>query len=281
MKFIFGKKLVDQNEVAIGYNDLALLRGYGLFDFFRYVNFQPLFIDDHLERLYRSADRLRLRCPIGRRQLKMLIHRMIRENGMKDGAVRMILTGGYTENAWSISRPNFYATNEPVRFPDAHHYEKGIKLLSESYLRDVPDVKTINYLMGIYRQPELDAAGAFDLLFHQDERISELTRSNFYIVDEGGTIKTPVRDILQGVTRKHLLKFASEHYPVMETDITLNDLKTVKEAFITGTTKKVLAVRQVDDRVIGEGQPGPVTLDLMKRFELYCKAWTDKEDSFN
>ncbi|HUC82493.1 MAG TPA: aminotransferase class IV, partial [Flavisolibacter sp.] len=71
--------------------------------------------------------------------------------------------------------------------------------------------------------------------------------ANFFLVTEEGRLVTPSKNILQGITRKKLLEMAGDFYPVEERDITLDELKTAREAFITSTTKQILPVRQIDE----------------------------------
>ncbi len=104
-------------------------------------------------------------------------------------------------------------------------------------------------------------------------KISELTRSNFFIVDKDNTIITPGDGILKGVNRKHVITLASQHFSVVERDLFMDELATAREAFITGTTKKVMPVYQVDDMFIGKGTRGPVTEELQKLYDNYLREY--------
>ena len=96
-----------------------------------------------------------------------------------------------------------------------------------------------------------------------------MTRSNFFIIDQNDKIITPGNGILKGINRKHVLNVARDHFEVEERDLLIEELKYAKEAFITGTTKKVMPVRQVDDIVIGNGKPGWNTKELQDMYEIY------------
>jgi D-alanine transaminase/branched-chain amino acid aminotransferase len=149
---------------------------------------------------------------------------------------------------------------------------EGIKLISHEYLRDLPEVKTINYLMGIYKLPEVQSKGAVDLLYHWKGKISELTRSNFFIVDQYDRIITAGDGVLKGVNRKHALEVARKHFEVVERDLFMKELNQAKEAFITGTTKKVMPVVQIDDIRIGSGKPGAITMELQQLYDEHIAA---------
>ena len=127
--------------------------------------------------------------------------------------------------------------------------------------------------MGIYHLPDIQAAGALDLLFHWNGKISELTRSNFFIVDQNDRIVTAGKGVLKGINRKHVLQLAREEFEVEERDIFMNELPAAREAFLTGTTKKVTPIVQIDDIVIGDGRPGPVTQRLQQMYDEYIEQY--------
>jgi len=272
-KCILNDQVMDLEKAHVHISDLALLRAYGIFDFFRLVDLKPLFFDDHIERFFNSADKLRLKCPVGRKNLKKMILEIIEENNILNSGLRLVLTGGESPNGYTIGEPTLFVINEPINPLPEDHFSKGIKLISHEFLRDIPEVKTINYLMGIYKLPEIQEKGALDLLFHWEGKISELTRSNFFIVDKKGKIATPGEGVLKGINRKHVLEVARKEFEVEERDIFMEELKNAKEAFITGTTKKVMPVTQVDELKIGDGTPGDITIKLQEMFAGYVEEY--------
>ncbi len=269
LKFILNDQIVDQDKALIHVSDLALLRAYGVFDFFRLVNLTPLFFDNHIDRFFNSAHSLRLKCPLDKVQLKTLILKLISLNKINNSGIRIVLTGGESPNGYSIGDPKLFVINEPINPLPEDDFKKGIKLVSHKFLRALPEVKSINYLVGIYNMPKAQKAGATDLLFYWDDKISELTRSNFFIVDQNDKVITAKDGILKGVNRQHVLDIATSKFIVEERDLFMQELSTAKEAFITGTTKKVMPVKQIDDLVIGNGNRGQVTYELQKMFEQF------------
>ena len=115
--------------------------------------------------------------------------------------------------------------------------------------------------------------GAEDVLYHWDGLVSESSRSNFYIVKDG-IISTPDKHILLGITRKHLLDVAGN---VQIRPISLEEVWEADEAFISATTKILLPVTQIDDRKIGAGKVGKVSLDLMAKFREREKAYLNSK----
>jgi branched-subunit amino acid aminotransferase/4-amino-4-deoxychorismate lyase len=270
-RYILNDSLVAKPEAKIAVSDLALLRGYGIFDFFRLEGLKPLFLEDHLDRFFRSAARLRLPSPVAREGLRSLVLAMIRENKMKDSAVRIVLTGGDSSDGYSIGAPTLIGINEPVARPAHTYLENGIKVMPCAYVRDIPDVKTLNYSMGIYMQPDIAAVGASDVLYHFQGQVSELSRSNFYIVTQSGTIVTPDKNILPGITRKKILQIAQQEFDVEERTLYLDEVYAASECFISGTTKTVMPVTQVGDHTIGTGKPGKCTRKLQGQFAEFVQ----------
>jgi branched-chain amino acid aminotransferase len=133
--------------------------------------------------------------------------------------------------------------------------------------RQFAQVKTIDYLMSVWLQPLLKQNGADDLLYHHNGGLRESPRSNFFLVTDKQEVLTCGTDVLKGIIRKQLLSFNGQGFTVLEKDITLDDLQTCTEAFITSTTKNILPVTHIDGRVIGNGQPGPVSLALLQRLK--------------
>jgi D-alanine transaminase/branched-chain amino acid aminotransferase len=104
--------------------------------------------------------------------------------------------------------------------------------------------------MAIHLQPWMKEQGADDILYYSNDIVRECPRSNFFIV-KNGTLITAANNMLLGITRKNIIKIAIENnIPVEERDFTIAELKTADEAFITSSTKRVTAVKQIDDYVL-------------------------------
>ena len=263
-------------QAQIDINDLGLLRGYGIFDYFRIHQNTPLFLEDHLDRFYKSAEIIKLAIPFEREELTTGIFELIRLNNMSQSGIRLVLTGGYSENAYSIGKPNLIITQEPFSFSSDSVYREGVKLITHEYMREIPEVKTTNYITAIWQQDQIASANAFDVLYHQKGLISEVSRSNFFLITQNNKLITPVSGILKGVTRKNVLSLARKRYEVEERAVSISELKTASEAFLTGTTKKILPVVRADGTVIGKGIPGEMTLQLSADFEKFETDHFDK-----
>jgi len=239
--------LEDQASLFVG--DLAIQRGYGVFDFFKVVNFVPVFLDEHLDRFYFSAKEMRLKLAYSKDELKKIIFELLEKNHVSDTGVRITLTGGYSQDGYQLSNPNLIISLRSFNPPPENQLAKSIKLITYEHQRQLPHVKTIDYLMAIWLQPLVRQNNADDILYHRNGIVTECPRSNFFIVTNDDQIITPSVNILKGVMRMKILEASIANYHVEERAVSIEDIKHAKEAFITSTTKTILPVRQIDDYV--------------------------------
>jgi D-alanine transaminase/branched-chain amino acid aminotransferase len=191
--------------------------------------------------------------PLGKSQLEIIIHELINRNGIADSGIKLTLTGGYSPDGYSIAEPNLIIAQHPLQLPTQETVDKGIKLITYEHQRQLPQVKTIDYLMAIWLQPLIKEKGADDVLYFFNDVVCECPRANFFIITKEDKLVTPAQNILKGITRKKILENAGFlGLTVEERDIKIEELKTAKSAFICSTTKAVLPVMQIDDIVFDE-----------------------------
>lgn len=243
--------------------DIGLIRGYAIFDFFRTVGHKPLFLEAYLDRFITSAQKIYLPLDFDKSELENIILSLIAKNELVEGGVRMVLTGGVSENAFSPNRGSLFIFCEDLKMPAAEKYEQGVKLLSEEYVRPLPGIKTTNYTFPVWLSAQWKDQAAEDVIYHYNGVISESSRSNIFMV-KNGEVATPKSNILLGVTRKQVFALADR---TQERDISLTELLNADEVFMTSTTKRILPVTQIDGTLIKDGKPGPITQHLMERFK--------------
>lgn len=259
---VINGQYVQEQDAKIRISDLSIQRGYGIFDFFRTRALQPVFLDEHLDRFYRSANEMRLPVAPSRETLQHLIAGLIERNGLPHSGIRITLTGGYSDNGYTLTEPNLLITQSACHFSGAA-FEKGIRLVTYDHQRQLPQVKTIDYLQSIYLQPFIAEHGADDVLYHDHGELRECPRANFFMVTKDGAVLTPSEKVLKGITRKKILEL--ENTGAKEEVLRLEDLQHAREAFITSTTKVVLPVLEINGKTIGDGRPGPVTVGLYEK----------------
>lgn len=257
----FNDEMVPARRASLQVGDLSIQRGYAIFDFFKTVDNRPVFLDQHLDRFARSAERMRLDTGLEAAALRDRIERLLQKNELPNSGVRLTLTGGYSADAYSIDRPNLVISQSPLTMPTAE-LATPIRLVSYPHIRQLPDIKTIDYLMAIWLKPFIREQGADDVLYHLDGVITECPRSNVFILTGADRMVTPSHNNLHGVIRGKVLELARRQLTVEERDVTLEELYDAKEAFITSTGKHIWPVTQVDGRKIGKGVAGPLAEKL-------------------
>ena len=260
-------KICPTAEATVSIYDLSLLRGYGLFDYFRTYNGKLFSYEEHIDRFFASAEEMQLTVPQSKKEIRSIIADLFRKNGLSDGAVRLVLTGGDSMDCFSpAEKANFIIMVDELPVYDPKVWTEGISLMTHEYQRVFPEIKSNNYLTAVALQPERRKKGAFDILYTYQGNVLECTRSNFFGIKDGKII-TAGKDVYIGRTRNIALDLAKQLFPVEEKFITTEELFDLDEAFVTGTTKKIMPVTTVDEKTIGDGQVGPITKKLMAVFD--------------
>lgn len=249
-----------QSEAKLLVSDLAIQRGYGVFDFLKIVNHRPIFIEDYLNRFYHSAEKMNLELPPDRSVLREAIFELLAKNNLPNSSLKMILTGGYSEDGFLIAKPNLILVQEVFEY-QISNFEKGLNLLSHNFQRQFPSAKTIDYLQAIQLQPTLKLKQADDLLYHQNGQVRECPRANIFLV-KGNEVITPITAILRGITRSKILSMSINGISIKEEDFSLDELINADEAFISSSTKNILPIFSLDGKPIGTGKTGKVTRKL-------------------
>jgi len=271
---LFNGEIHKTAEPVLKVNDLGLLRGYGVFDFFPIVQSKPLFFNDYWNRFSSSAKQMRLPFEWEEGPFTELLDHLIQINELTDGFCKLLLTGGYSSNGFHPDKdPNLIVTTQgPIHYP-AVNYEKGIKLLSIEYVREYPTIKSINYMTVLLARDRLREEAAEDVLYYSPESVTESSRSNFFIIDKNNILKTPGNNILAGITRSKVLGISKNLIEVQITDVTLDEVREARSAFLTSTTKGIMPVTRIDDFAINEGRIDPVIAKLQHGLEQETKRY--------
>lgn len=268
---IVNQEFFPAEEASVLITDLAVQRGYGIFDFFKTIDGKPIFLEDHLDRFYNSAAVMRLPVELSRTGLKALLQQLIEKNDVGDSGIRITLTGGYSPDGYAIAKPNMIITQQAMELSKAISLQ-GISLVTHPHQRQMAHAKTLDYMMAIWLQPMIKEKGADDVLYHHNGIVLELPRANFFIISHDNKVVTTRQNILKGIIRKHVLEISEQEHLLETREITLDDLKTCKEAFITSSTKNILPVTRIDGQLIGDGQAGPLSKLLSDKLQLRILA---------
>jgi branched-chain amino acid aminotransferase len=258
---------VPASEARIPVDDLALLRGFGVFEFLRTYNGKPFCLDEHLARLERSARLISLALPMGIGEIKALVHRTLEKNAHPESNIRIVVTGG--------SSPDFITPTGNSRRVvmvtrlmehPAWWVEKGVEIVTVRVPRFMPEAKSVAYVQAVVALGNAKAGGAVEAVYvDQEGQVFEGTTSNLFIV-KNGALASPETGVLAGVTRGEVLKLLKDIAPATLRSVRMEELMEADEAFLTATNKEIAPVVRVDGQAIGEGRPGPVTRLVMAAF---------------
>lgn len=268
----FNGTILPTDQISVGVTDLSLLRGYGLFDYFLTYNGRPFQWDWYWERFRNSAASLRLPLPLSKDETYAIVMDLLARTGMPNVAFRFVMTGGYSPDSISIGKPNLMILTEDIHPVPPIQYEQGIKVILDEYVREMAEVKTTDYKRVILKDEQIRAARASDILYYKEGELSELSRSNFFII-KGTRLITPNRHILRGITRRTIMELAQPDFDVQERPVMRSELYEADEAFTTSSTKKVLPIIQVGEMMIGEGVVGPKSRFLLDRMDELVGKW--------
>jgi branched-chain amino acid aminotransferase len=258
---------VHPQDARISINDVGLLRGYSIFESLRTYDHQPFHLDEHLRRLFHSAEIIEMQVHYEQAFLAQMVHEVIAHNTYKHATVRMLLTGGVSEDGILPGKNNGLAIMiTELAERDMQRFARGVKLTTTKLQRVSPEAKTSNYVSAIRALQEARQQEASDALFVNAEgHVLEGTRSNFFVF-RGDTLITPGQGVLLGVTRNTVLELARQRFQIEERPILLEELGQVEEAFITASSTEITPVVRIDDVTIGDGRPGKRTYELEQAF---------------
>ncbi len=257
----FKGEVIDESKASISIHNLGLQRGFGIFDLFRGRNQKPTFMEDHLERFHRSQTFLGLDRLIHKDEIREAVGQLQKVNGFQHSTFRLMLLADGSESE-AILKPLFYITNSDIS--NYQNPETGKVILYE-YLREYPTIKSINYLTSNYLHQAKKKANAIDVIYHNNGIISEASRSNVFVIKDGELL-TPSENILEGITRKNILKFTENILPLSVQPVSLDELKQADEVFISSTLKEVMPIVEIDGNKVGEGLIGNYTKQIQQGF---------------
>ena len=261
-------------QAVISVQDLSVLRGYGVFDFMRTYGGRPFHLDDHIQRLSASAAQLEMELPCSKADVAAIVHETLKRNDYPEANVRIVITGGISPD--SITPPEksqLLVLVLPLSPCPAQWYQEGAAVIILNSRRHMPQAKSLNYSSAIISLRQAKRQNAIEAIYTDDDGgLLEGTTSNFFVF-KGDNLITPNTGVLSGITRKVVLDLADKEFPISFDTIRLGEVSDISEAFITASNKEVVPIVRIDDRMVGDGQPGKRTRKIMKLFADYTRAY--------
>ena len=277
MKIYFNGKLVPKEEAAVSVFDHGLLYGDGVFEGIRFYGGHVFRLEEHIERLYKSARAIALDVQMNPDEMARAVLQTIAANGLTDGYVRLVVTRG--EGSLGLSprscpKPTIFIIASTITLYPEEMYKNGLKLVTCATRRIAhgalsPMVKSLNYLNNIMAKIEAEQAGAGEgLMLNEQGYVAECTGDNVFVVRDGRITTPPIAaGALAGVTRAVVFEVARDlGVEIREENITRYDIYTADECFLTGTAAEIIPAVELDSRPVHDGKPGPVTRRLTELF---------------
>ncbi len=277
MKIYIDGQFYDKNEAKISVFDHGMLYGDGVFEGIRFYNGKVFRLKEHVKRLYDSAKAICLNIPVTPEEMTEALLETIRQNELKDGYVRLVVTRGVGDlglNPLLCPKASVVIIAAKITLYPEEMYKNGLSVITCATRRIShgalsPMVKSLNYLNNVLAKIEAQQAGAGEgLMLNEQGYVAECTGDNIFTMKDGVLQTPPISSgALAGITREVVLEIAQrEKITVTEPNMTRYDIYTADECFLTGTAAEVIPVVKLDTRVIGTGKPGPVTLGLIEKF---------------
>ena len=286
MKIYLDGKYLAKDEAKVSVFDHGLLYGDGVFEGIRLYKGKIFRLDQHLDRLFASAKAIMLQIPLSKDQLVDACCETCRQNKLKDGYIRLVVTRGVGNlglNPFRCKNPTVIIIADTIELYPEEVYRKGLKLITASIQRTNPaavnpSIKSLNYLNNILAKIEAVNAGTIEaIMLNSQGHVAECTGDNIFCV-RGGQLATPPisAGALVGITRQVVMELAGRRkIEVNESNLTSYDLMTAEEVFLTGTAAEIVPVVSIDGRTVGSGKPGLLTLKLTEDFrKLTCSEGT-------
>jgi branched-chain amino acid aminotransferase len=267
-----------ERDAVVSVFDHGFLYGEGVYETLRTYNRRVFQYDRHVRRLRRSAGMIALTLPFADEELAAEIDRTMAAAALDGEAyIRVLVTrgvGDLTYDPKATPAPTLVVIVKPQVDPPPEAYSEGVRVAIVDIIRNHPDsvnpmIKCNNLMNSALAMQEALRSGGFEgIMRNYRGELSECTTSNLFIVKDGVVLTPPLdAGILPGITREFIFEIAREigvdaHEAVLRDE----DLYRADEAFLTSTTREAVPIAKVDDRIIGTGVPGPVTLRLLEAF---------------
>ncbi|MCK4913223.1 MAG: aminotransferase class IV [Planctomycetes bacterium] len=280
-KVFLNSELIENEKAKVSVTDSGFLYGAGLFETMRSYDGIVFSLEDHLDRLFSSAEKLSIKNSYEKSYVKEAIYKTLKANELTDARIRLTLTSG------PMSDPDSPATllitaAKIQPYPD-EYYKNGVMVILSPFRQNPDDPtcghKTTSYfsrMLGLQMAHQKRAAEA--LWFTPDNQLAEGCVSNVFLVKEA-TLYTPplTTPVLAGIARKAVCQIAAENsVKLVEQKLSIDDVLTADEVFLTNVIMKIMPVNSVEKHTIANGKIGAITKKMMQYFDEFVKSQCGK-----
>ena len=263
----------EQAQVSV--LDRGFLLGDGVYEVIPVYNGLPFRLTEHLLRLERSLNGIRMTNPHTSEKWAEIIHHLVQQNGYGDQAVYLQVTRGVAPRDHVFPEgvePTSFVMTNPIKPLPEWYKQDGIKAITVKDIRWAQcDIKAITLLPNSLLRQQAQDVGAQEALLIRDGYMTEGSASNSYAVINGVIYTAPKDEkVLPGITRDLILELATAAgIPYVEEAVSLSQLQQADEIWISSSTRELLPVTTLDSVPVGSGKPGPVWQQLDVLYQRY------------
>ncbi|PAV30857.1 D-amino-acid transaminase [Virgibacillus profundi] len=270
-KMLFNDQIMERGNL-IDIEDRGYQFGDGIYEVIGVYDGKPLMMDEHLERLERSAREVQLKLPDSISVLKRNLEELVAANQLNEGIIYMQVSRGAAQR-WhefpglDVTPVTVAYTREEERMTEVENQGANAVLTEDiRWLRC--DIKTLNLLPNVMAKQKAVENNAVEAILHRGDTVTEASASNVFIVKDGELYTHPANNfILNGITRRKIIQLCDElNIKVNEETFTVNELLSADEVFVTATKSDIIPILKIDDQTIGTGSPGDITKKVLQEF---------------
>jgi branched-chain amino acid aminotransferase len=281
MKVYLNGQFVNKEEAKISVFDHGLLYGDGAFEGIRSYARLVFRLREHIDRLYETTHTLMIDIPLSKEEMIQAVVDTLKENRLDDAYIRLVVTRGVGDLGLDPrkchGKPSVIIITDKIVLYPAELYQKGMEIITVPTVRNHPEalnpqLKSLNYLNNILAKIEANISGYNEaIMLDTHGLVAECTGDNIFLVKRGKLL-TPAQGRLRGITRDAVLAIAHEQgISTEEGAITRHEVYNAQECFLTGTAAEIIPIVKVDGRTIGNGQPGPLTKQMLDAFHTMTR----------
>lgn len=258
------------NQAKVSVMDRGFLFGDGVYEVIPVYGGRPLRLDEHMERLASSLRGIRITPPLSNAEWASIFSRLIQ--GAHDQSIYLQVTRGVAPKRDHAIPPDIEPTVFAMCTPIAPLPVDGIRTITVDDIRwDWCHIKAITLLSNVLLRQEAIDRGCTEAILVRDGYAIEGAASNLFVLVDGVLVTPPKsNELLPGITRDLVLELAAQHgIPASERRITLQELKTAPEVWMTSSTREIMPVIELDGAPVGSGSPGPAWQRMQGLYQDY------------
>ncbi len=236
-KYIHNNTLKNSKE----FRDDFFNEGLSLYEVVRILNSKPIFLQEHLDRLEKSAKKMEQIIWLSPTELTKKIELVIQENNLKEGNIKIVFNINETDR-------NFYCYFIKHSYPDKQKYLEGVHTTTYSAERSTPNVKAYDHKLRTDTNTIIDSSDIFEvILIDKLGYIREGSRSNIFFIKGNELITAPDNEVLNGIVRGKVIEISEKMgFNVIKEKVTYTELSNFDAAFLTGTSPQILPIKTIN-----------------------------------